>query len=505
MRKAKLLFFAAILAVTITNLKCKKDAFNTASEPTEVLSENAKNYSERLQSIKENFYKLKLDEKFIPKVKQDVTWTPDWDHPTSQVVNDSVSYVFYPLIGFYKKDQLKGEVKTYGAKFYLIVKDENDFYKGVYLNEQKENSKDLKKEVVLENFTGKLLLTNLKTKDAFLLKYIDGKVQDNVTGAQKIASAKLMANKGAVSYWAQQCHTEMRYCVYASDGYSHCGGAIDIIVSYYCQWPSSQCGVSYYMIDYGEETVCEDIWFPDPPQDPTDGGDTGGNGGDETGQFSQSDFDLSTYIDDQSVKVNDIKKYTDCFADGKPANSYTLTIYVDQPVANSNSQWIIVPPTYQTTTPSPQRGIMIKTQTVDLDVGHTFIGFEKNNSDGSNVRQVLGFYPDPDASSTDSKGKIKDNSGHAFDVSYTISVTALQFNQALQAMTSDFNSTNYNLTSYNCTDAALNWINAAGANLASAPRGLFNNTPGDFGQVLRNKSNANKNEGYGMSGKGACN
>ncbi|WP_143009657.1 hypothetical protein [Pedobacter soli] len=148
---------------------------------------------------------------------------------------------------------------------------------------------------------------------------------------------------------------------------------------------------------------------------------------------------------------------------------------------------------------------MIKTQNTDLDVGHTFIGFEKNNSDGSNVRQVLGFYPDPDASSTASKGKIKDNSGHAFDVSYTISVTALQFNQALQAMTSDFNSANYNLTSYNCTDAALGWMNAAGANLANAPRGLFNNTPGDLGQALRNKSNANKNGGYGMSSKGACN
>lgn len=52
MRKAKLLCFTTILAVTITNLKCKKDAFNIDSEPTEVLSKNAKNYPERLQSIK---------------------------------------------------------------------------------------------------------------------------------------------------------------------------------------------------------------------------------------------------------------------------------------------------------------------------------------------------------------------------------------------------------------------------------------------------------------------
>ncbi|MFD2585086.1 hypothetical protein ACFSR6_21490 [Pedobacter vanadiisoli] len=353
MRKIRLLFIVAVLVVTITNLKCTKEAFNLQNVPKEVLSKNAKDYSERLEIIRKSFYEQKLDEKFIPKVKQDVTWTPDWDHPASQVINDSVSYVFYPLIGFYEKDQLKGKVKTYGAKFYLIVKNEHDFYKGVYLNEQKENSTNLKVKVELGNFTGKLLLTNLKTKDAFLLKYVDGKVQDNLTGAQKIASAKLMATKGTVSYWAQQCHTEMRYCVYASDGYSYCGGAIDIIVSYYCQWPSSQCGVSYYMIDYGEETVCEDIWFPDPPEEPSDPGNGGGNGGNEgdPGTLTETQITEAAVYDDGKPKIADIKKYTKCFNDGKQAQSYTMTIYVDQPVAGQSDWFKVVTPGVSTNNP----------------------------------------------------------------------------------------------------------------------------------------------------------
>lgn len=88
MRKAKLLFIVAIIAVTITNIKCTKDAFNLQKSPQEVLSKNAQDYSERLQAIQKNFYALKLDEKFKPKVKQDIIWTPDWEHPTSQVISD---------------------------------------------------------------------------------------------------------------------------------------------------------------------------------------------------------------------------------------------------------------------------------------------------------------------------------------------------------------------------------------------------------------------------------
>jgi len=413
--------------------------------------------------------------------------------------------------GYYEKGKLKGKVNTYGAMFYLIVKNERDFFKGVYFNEDTEASQ--KKEVVLENFTGKLLLTNLTTTGAFLIKYKDGKVVDNLSKAQKIASAKLMSAKGTVSYRQTQCHTEMRYCVYASDGYSYCGGAIDIIVSYNYQWPSAQCGVSYYMIDNAEEQICEDYWYPDPPEEPTnpndgDGTTTDGN----PGTFTESEISDAQFNDDGKPKIADIRKYTNCFNDGKQVQSYTMTVFVDQPVAGQSDWFKVVVPSPGTTSNNPYgvpTGVVWTTAGgTSFDVGHTFVTFEKNNTDGTNVRQTLGFYPS--SNPFRSEGAMENNSLHEADVSYTVNVTQAQFNAALAKVEDDFDNKKYILTNingneYNCTDAAISWMNAGGANFLNSSTGLFRNTPGTFGQALRAKSGANTTPGPGILGKGECN
>lgn len=45
-----------------------------------------------------------------------------------------------------------------------------------------------------------------------------------------------------------------------------------------------------------------------------------------------------------------------------------------------------------------------------------------------------------------------------------------------------------------------------GVNLPnSLPRGIFNNTSGDYGQALRQLNDANKNAGFAPNGHGACN
>jgi|GEM_PF-2544141 len=298
-----------VFFISFTLVQCKKEKLNETEFSSKVLSKNSVDLQERPKNIKQQYYKLNLQKDFIGKVKQDVTWSPDWEKSTIQVINDTVSYVFFPMNGYYSKGNIKGLAKTRGAKFYLIVKNEKEFYKGVYFNAEKDDSTNVKKEVVVGHFTGKLILNNLQTKQSFLIKYNDGKVLDNLTKDQKLASAKSMSLRGTSSYWETQCHQEMKYCVYTSDGYSYCGGAVDIVVSYNCVWPSPQCGVSYYMIDYSEETVCEDIWFPDPPIDPGDNGGTGGGGGDDgvtddvpNGEMSESDY-LYTCPDNFSFSV----------------------------------------------------------------------------------------------------------------------------------------------------------------------------------------------------------
>lgn len=242
------------------------------------------------------------------------------------------------------------------------------------------------------------------------------------------------------------------------------------------------------------------------------GGSNGGSGGNGAPIISNSEVTTSVFVNDARPKISDIKKYTKCFNDGKEAKSYSMTIYVDQPVAGK-SNWaritMIQPNVSSNNSYGVPTGINWTTpggQT--FDVGHTFVSFEKNNADGTNVRQILGFYPS--GNPLVSKGAMEDNGGHEADVSYKFNVTKEQFQAALNKVESDFLTKDYVLTNslsneYNCTDAAISWANAAGVSFGNTTMGLFNNTPGNFGQVLRTKEGANLNPDKNIFGKGPCN
>lgn len=205
-------------------------------------------------------------------------------------------------------------------------------------------------------------------------------------------------------------------------------------------------------------------------------------------------------VDDGKPPI-DPEKFKKCFDDGKQASSYKITLYIDQPVAGSNNQWSL----------SSGSGNKFTTNNnITFNVGHAFVGFEKINTDGTSVTQVMGFYPGSLGANVN--GVIKDDSGHQFDVSYSAFVNSSQFQFALNNVIADNLTKNYILSNvnggieYNCTDAAINWMTNAGINLPnSSPRGIFNNTPGDFGQALRQIANANKNSGFAPTGHGACN
>lgn len=244
---------------------------------------------------------------------------------------------------------------------------------------------------------------------------------------------------------------------------------------------------------------------------PPHGGGGGGGSTSPSVTFSQTDLETAVFVDDGKPAINP-ETYIKCYQDGKAASSYAMTIYVDQPVRGKNDQFFAVPII------TPGNGIMVNINGVVSSVGHTFVMFEKNNVDGTSVRQIMGFYPDPnDPSLTakiSSKGKIKDDSGHSFDVSYTTSVNAEQFNSSLNKLNSDSMNSFYMLHNiggvtpeYNCTDAAKNWMGSAGIDiLPSSSRGAFKETPGDFGQALLNGSIANnKSPGKAPQGKGPCN
>lgn len=219
-------------------------------------------------------------------------------------------------------------------------------------------------------------------------------------------------------------------------------------------------------------------------------------------ELSPSELEDAIIIIDDQPAIEDITKYMDCFKNGT-GQSYRITIYVDQPVHGQNDQFLVLP--IATTHPT---GLGIMVHGVIRDVGHSFAGFEKINTDGSVARQILGFYPKE--SGVRPKGTIKDDSGHPFDVSYTVTLNESQFNLALQGMKNDFEHAYYGLSNinsnqYNCVDAAKSWLGSTGTNLPDAPRGFFKNTPGDFGQALRNQTGADVNKGVAPVSDGPCN
>jgi hypothetical protein len=216
------------------------------------------------------------------------------------------------------------------------------------------------------------------------------------------------------------------------------------------------------------------------------------------------DLNDAIVVNDQKPAINPAD-YIKCFTDGKTASSYTMTIRVDQPVTNKNNQYNIISPPLVVGT-----GIALTIMGGTIDVGHTFVEFTKYNTDGTSLTQVMGFYPG--TASTNTKGVIKDDSNHPYDISLTATVTPNQFNNALASVLYDSTNSNYVLsninlsTEYNCTDAAKNWMSSASVSTPSAARGLFTNTPGDFGQALRSTPGIiSSNPGVASTSHGPCN
>jgi hypothetical protein len=133
----------------------------------------------------------------------------------------------------------------------------------------------------------------------------------------------------------------------------------------------------------------------------------------------------------------------------KEAASYQFTIYVQQPQKGSNQE-----------TSGPK-----------FAVGHAFIKLTKTNSDGTRTEAVFGFYPANDQgwdAGSPMKNNIKssfgNDDGHPYTESVSKGITAGQFNSILKKA-EDYEKTNYNVATNNCTNFALDASKMAGLNL----------------------------------------
>jgi hypothetical protein len=252
------------------------------------------------QLIKENFYKLKLDTGFKADSEKGISWTPDWENPEIRKVNDSVSYVYFKFKGTVQRDGKTVPIAEMNAATFLMVKNGKEFYRAFYQSStvNSKNSVPEYNKLEMQTFTGSLILSNLESKRHYKLEYTNGQLNDSYRRqGNKPTTNKLMSIPGSVSSWETQCYTTIAHCTYISDLVSRCGGEIIVLYSASCYWPNPSCGVTFYLTDYNEVDICQDIWFPDPPTESGGGGGTGGTEEEEYGYYDgnhYNDFDNNT-------------------------------------------------------------------------------------------------------------------------------------------------------------------------------------------------------------------
>jgi hypothetical protein len=230
----------------------------------------------------------------------------------------------------------------------------------------------------------------------------------------------------------------------------------------------------YYTVCYTTSGVehCETrLSFQEIAMACIDDGNGGGGGGGITlplpGIIGGGDDVLipstTMYLPGQDKSPIDISKYLNCFGGAADA-SYQITLYVEEP--------------------NPGTG---ETKN-GLNVGHSFIGFKQNGSGGT-IEQVVGFYPN-EISFGWVRSKMVDNGSSYYSVSATFNVTYDQFMAAVN-VASGLPNQLYNISDYNCTDAAFAIFDAMGIQLpktaTSFPLGsATGHSPGRLGYDLRN-------------------
>jgi hypothetical protein len=222
--------------------------------------------------------------------------------------------------------------------------------------------------------------------------------------------------------------------------------------------------------EYWEEFVgCTFMWAPDA------GGGGGGSSyiGVETGGgggSSQPTIYAPTHI------ILDIKAYLKCFQ-VTPGATFQVTLCVDQPSPGSRNPWVI-----KATDGASGSGA--------TSAGHTFLILTENMPGGWSITRSLGFYPSKSIwpLSPPVPGVLNNDENTTFNIAAQYNISSTLFFSMLQFVAANAND-NYQVNTYNCTNFALDALNAGHITL---PRtigywvGGMGVDPGDLGEDIRN-------------------
>ncbi len=214
------------------------------------------------------------------------------------------------------------------------------------------------------------------------------------------------------------------------------------------------------------------------------GSGSGGGGGTSAGPSYTDAANQYIQIGPQ-IPIADIAGYLSCFGSG--GQSYSVTLYVDQPVNNSSAPYSVGGSGSIGTSGGSGSG----SSSIDgaFDVGHTFLALTEVLASGAVITRYMGFYPKTSAnpSSPTAPGVIGDDENHNANISLTINVLSSQFNAIMYYM-SQASVQTYSLNQNNCTTYALAALGNGGISM-DPPRGSWpmggGDDPGDLGQYLR--------------------
>jgi hypothetical protein len=334
------LLCALLLLATLCLLtQCKKQDLHTPEEKIEIKQaiSNA--------MIQKGFNDADLVPELIDTLNDSlqVIYTPDWNKIRISKMSDSVDYRFIPLKAIAKTKSGEYPVKLNGYSSFLLVKNGKKFYRSRFYPKPVGQ---ITSESYLFLYNGQLILDDLTSTKSYVVDYRMGKTSQNFVDKLKLSenhgsSSKISAKKMSVNTtmgWEQQC-----YQASTCNWYSACGGIVYIDESLpgTCSYPTNVTPCDYsapweQSSNSTYRTVCEYVYFEDPPVDGGGGGSPGTNPTPAEGFrplcITSLKFVPSTN-NTKDLHLNGVKfGITDIPLIGKPkTNTITFDVYLNIP------------------------------------------------------------------------------------------------------------------------------------------------------------------------------
>ncbi|GEM_PF-1390481 len=249
--KTSIILFLSILSI-FTYQGCRKDILLNSQKANTFVS---------ITEIKDSYEKLAIDSRTCDSLRSGliIKYIPQWENAKYSQINDSTQYTIIPLIESGQLNEKEISIQAVNNTPFLVVANGEKFYLSRFYPDKKSDDNFLK--------NGKLSMIDILNKNLFTYSYENSKSTYNAPKALK--SPKGSTKKAA---YEVRCREEGT-CVWST--YCHGVGYISTSFPGTCNYPTdyTECD---YSVSWSQDrmiynTVCENVWVPDPP---TDGGTT---------------------------------------------------------------------------------------------------------------------------------------------------------------------------------------------------------------------------------------